>query len=47
MLYVAIILSNECMDDGNLAWVDPFPYMALQKAISLCTEEGVAMQLWN
>ena len=35
------------MDYGNLVWVDPFPCKVLQQAISLCTEEGVAMQLWN
>ena len=33
------------MDDSDLTWVDPFPCKGLQQAISLCMEEGMAMQL--
>ena len=47
ILYIAKILSSVCINYGNLMWADPSPCKVLKQAISLCTEEGVVMQLWN
>ena len=40
ILYVVKIITNVCMDDGNLTRVDPFPCKALQQVISFCMERG-------